>query len=184
MKSLPTKLLSILALSTAAVLTCYAITTTPPKKSSIARLTVLSVIGNPIGRKDNYTINSTEAMSVKLHCVFINTGKKPADLNIWTTPSDTTPKATIHLAAAGNHKPYQVSKRFTLTLKSHWWCRIYTPHGQANKWTYCSYFSISDATITEYNPFATWNKTIRSRNTSYHCRIKNPRGKVSFFYFK
>ncbi len=186
MKNLTLKILCSTALALTVVLTCYAINNTPaptPAKPTTTKPTV-SIVGNPVGGEDSYTVNSATETSVNLQCVFINTGDKPADLQIWTVPKGVKPEDSIHLKAASNHKPFQVAKTFHLNLKPHWWCRIYIPRNQIEKWDYCSYFSISDATISKHNPFATWDKTTHSKDTSYHCRIKKPSGKMGFFYFK
>jgi len=183
MKNKALKALSALILASITAVTCYAATPSKPAKSATTK-PMLSIVGNPLGRKDNYTINSKKETNVNVECLFINTGKKPAELDIWTTPNTMDPNASVHLKSGSNSVPFQLIKRFHLNLKKQWWCRIYTPHKKIEKWNYCSYFSISDATITRHNPFSTWNKTIRSKDSSYHCRIKKPNHNVSFFYFK
>ena len=152
--------------------------------TSFATKPEVSINGNPIGNRDNYTINSTQEKNVSIECAFVNSGSKPAVIEIWSKPSDTKPIESIQLMSASKAKPFQVIKQFHFTLKNKWWCRIYTPHKDVKKWRYCAYFSISDGEIVEYNPFATWDKTIKSKDASYHCRIKKPDGNTSFFYFK
>lgn len=142
------------------------------------------IVGNPINRQDDYTINSESPQWINLHCIFTNSGDQPADLQIWIAPNEMKPIKSIHLKPASKATAFQVSEQFQLQLKKHWWCRIYTPKKQQHKWDYCSYFSIADATLVEYKPFGNFDKTIHSKTTSYQCRIKKPNGKTSFFMFR
>jgi len=142
-----------------------------------------NIVGNPINRQDDYTINSDAAHWIDISCVFTNSGDQPANLQIWVTPHAAKPIKLVHLNPASKATPYQTSEQFHLQLNKHWWCRIYIPHKQQHKWDYCSFFSISDATLVEYKPFGNFDKTIYSKMTSYHCRIKKPDGKTSFFSF-
>ena len=184
MKNNTLRALSTATLAVVAIGTSYTVSTIANAKKAVTASPTVSIVGNPIGRKDSYTVNSQKEMSIKLNCTFINTGKTLANLNIWIRPDELKPKEMITLKAGTNRKPFKLVKEISLNLRPHWWCRIYTPHGQIEKWGFCAYFSVSDVTITEYNPFATWNKTIQSKDTSYQCRIDRPSGKVGFFYFK
>lgn len=135
-----------------------------------------SVSGNPIGQQNHYTINSKKAQNVKIICEFINNGKTPARLNVWTAPSN-QPKPTKVISLAAGKK---IQTQFKLALKDDWWCSIYLSKKARNA-KYCHYFSISDATISDYRPFATWNATTRATETQYNCSVKN--AGVMFFYF-
>ncbi len=145
---------------------------------------ITSVNSNPMGRRDVYTINSNIERKITVRCVFVNSGSKPAALNVWLTPKSLKPDATVLLEAGSKVKPFQLKEKYSFELKPKWWCRIYTPHNQKDAWKNCAYFSVSDATVVEDNPFATWPKTSHSTDTSYHCQIVKPRGRLSFFYFK
>jgi len=148
-----------------------------------ANTTTHRIQGNPIGRRDDYTINSSKAIKLHLSCVFSNTGAQLANLDIWTSPTQTTPIEAIHLKDGSKNKPYNVKKNFTFELNKKWWCQIYS-RAPKKKWPYCAYFSVSDATIAETYPFATWDKTIHSKYTRYDCVIKSAHKDVSIFYFK
>jgi len=139
--------------------------------------------GNPISRRDDYTLNSVQARQATIQCVFTHRGAKKADLNIWTAPTQTKPFTTLHLNTASISKPYTIKRKFSLPLNNEWWCRIYIPRPK-RRWKYCAYFSISDATIAETNPFSTWNKTIHSKDTHYTCKILKASKGLSFYYFK
>ncbi len=156
----------------------------PTQKSTKPFKPEQSVFGNPLGSRNSYTINSTQKTDVNVQCVFINTADKIANLAIWTDPTSDQPEQTVHLEKGSKTKPFQALKNFHFKLAKTWWCRIYTPHQQVQKWNYCSYFSVSDANIVEYNPFSTWARAVKDKETSYHCRIKKPTKDVSFFYFK
>lgn len=168
----------------AAILSFLTLSTLLVVSPSFASTTITqSIHGNPIGRRDDYTINSNQTKTVAIMCVFTNTGKEKAELNIWTAPTQMKPRAKIHFDKGNKNTPDIIKKMFPLKLASHWWCRIYIPQ-PSTQWQRCAYFSISDATITENNPFATWNKTIHSKHTRYDCHIRPPDNDVSFFYFK
>lgn len=136
-----------------------------------------SISGNPIGQQNNYTINSSKPETVNVTCEFNNTGKTPARLNIWTAPTNQPKPAKVISLAAGK----KIQTQFKLALKDDWWCSIYLPKEARNQ-KYCHYFSISDATVSHYRPFATWNTTTQSKDTQYNCSIKKKNAK--FFYFE
>jgi hypothetical protein len=138
--------------------------------------------GNPIGRQDDYTINSKDTGKVKIQCHFTNSGKTTAVLHIWGSPNQQKSKSTISLSRGSKEHPSSVDYSEVLTLKPRWWCKIYTPKGKESS-KYCAYFSVSDATLSYYKPFATWNKTTHSEDTQYSCRIVGG-VKASFFHFK
>lgn len=147
--------------------------------------------GNPIGKRDNFTVNSQSQGSANVQCTFTNTGNVPAELKIWTAPKGKNPTASIRLDAAKNKQPVTIKKEFKLDLVRKWWCRIFTPHKDRKfkdkkNWPYCAYFSISDATIsTVKGPFATWDSTTRSKDTHYQCVIVDKKAKpIRFFFFK
>ncbi len=147
-----------------------------------------SISGNPIARQDNYTINSQRRTNATVTCVFTNNSDKPATINIWTSPSQTHPVRVVRLkpAPAQDNKPFTSTQTLHLDLNPVWWCSIYPKHDKRD-WKYCHYLSISDATISEYHAFGTWNKTIRSKKTRYDCKITRVRPKTAtpkFFYFK
>jgi len=144
----------------------------------------LSVSGNPIGQRDNYTINSDDKKKVELSCTFENSGNTPADLFVWTNPTSNRPLQLIHLSPGTRKKPYQIKENYTFKLQKAWWCRIYTPHKNTPRWQYCAYLSVSDATIREINPFTTWDRSSRSRYTHYSCQLTKSDEKTSFFYFR
>ena len=89
--------------------------------------------GNPIGRRDDYTLNSTNEKQARVQCVFTNRGRKEADLNIWTSPTQTKPSTTVHLKSATPKKPYRIKQTFRLPLNDQWWCRIYVPRPKQRK---------------------------------------------------
>ncbi len=134
------------------------------------------ISGNPIEQQNTYTVNSNAAIDVKISCEFNNHGKVPAVLNIWTSPTQqqaaqqilVNPKQSNHLD-------------LSLKLNNDWWCSIYLPEDQRDQ-NYCSYFAISDATLSHYRPFATWNSTTRAKDSRYHCSLDNTN--AAFFYFK
>lgn len=142
-----------------------------------------TISGNPLHGQDNYTINSQRLQKVTIRCDFTNVGAQPAQLNVWTSPEQATPTKTIQLKPAQDKKPMVVSTVFQLLLKPLWWCQIYLTKEYHN-WKFCNYFSISDVVITEYRPFATWDKTVQSKDASYSCTIVKPTSGAQFFYFK
>ena len=145
---------------------------------------IANIQGNPVGKKNNYTLNSDKMSEQSVECIFINSGDKPAKLNIWTDPKAEQPNQDIHLSAGNAAKPFQLMKHLLLTLKSHWWCHTALPTQTNNQWPFCSYLSISDQEVTDKNPFRPWDKTIHSKSISYNCRLKKPHKKLSFFYYK
>lgn len=144
-----------------------------------------SISGNPIKRQENYTINSTQRVTLAVLCIFENRGAQPAELNVWTSPHQTHPIRVIRLAPGTQSDPSRDHQTFYLNLNNLWWCQIYPPATKEN-WKFCHYFSISDATISQYYPFNTWNKTIHSKKTFYSCKIERvrPDAPVRFYYFK
>jgi len=142
-----------------------------------------TVGGNPINSQDNYTINSERIRKVTVACQFSNSGKVPAQINIWTAPEQSLPTKTVLLKPGQTGHPYQFTEYFEFILKPMWWCHIYLTADTRN-WKFCNYFSISDAVIKEYRPFATWNKTSQSKETYYTCKITKPTEGAAFFYFK
>lgn len=149
---------------------------------ALTRQQSTSIHGNPIQRQDNYTINSRKPIAIVMKCSFINTGNQAAKLNIWDSPKGKKPYLSINLKPASG-RPTVIKHIFRFELRKHWWCNIYPPHKQQH-WTYCHYFSISDATLSSYHGFHTWNKTTHSKDTQYICKITKPKQGAHFFGVK
>ncbi|MCH9770716.1 MAG: hypothetical protein K0U12_07550 [Gammaproteobacteria bacterium] len=148
-----------------------------------ASFPIHSVVGNPLGARDNYTLNSKKSQDVSVLCRFINTGDTEADLKVWINPTAQEPETSIHLAAGKTAKPSIVSKKFTIKTGTHWWCLINLPDKEKMKLHDCGYLSISDAAIVTHNPFAVWKQVERPKRTSYQCSIQKPNKDLSFFPF-
>lgn len=158
--------------------------TTPAPTPIKAQKPQANIQGNPVGKKDNYTVNSTKNDEKTVDCVFINTSAKPQGLSVWTDVKELKPTATFQLKPGSKAKPFQVMHGFRLKLEEHWWCRIADFTNGDKKWKFCSYFSISDPSALENNPFKASIEIINSKEVSYNCRIKNPGMTTSFLYLK
>ena len=143
-----------------------------------------NIQGNPVGRKDNFTVSSTLDTEKTIECVFINTNASSQAISVWTDVKELKPTAVFQLKPGSKAVPFQVMHGFQLKLQEHWWCRITDFANENKQWKYCSYFSISDPSIHENNPFKAYDTTIQSKDVSYNCRIKNPKKTTSFFYLK
>lgn len=147
----------------------------------------VSIEGNPVGRSDDYTLNTTRPTSLTVQCTFSNMGNVPAQLNIWTNPKQhRKPDSRVSLKPGSPNKPSTLKRNYALKTKNPWWCRLYTPEDpQANDWRYCSYFSISDALIRDHVPFGSnWSKQTRDPQTRYTCTLKPPFPQAAFFSFE
>ncbi|MCH9643932.1 MAG: hypothetical protein K0U29_04500 [Gammaproteobacteria bacterium] len=145
---------------------------------------IANIQGNPIGKKDNYTLNSNKAGEQTVECVFINSGDKSIRLKIRTNPTAKAQSKKIRLSKGSTTQPFQLMQRFHLQLAKHRWCHRALPAKTQSTWDYCAYFSVSDAKVSQKNPFTKWSNAIHSNTTSYNCRLKKPGNNISFFYFK
>jgi len=83
------------------------------------------IAGNPINRRDDYTINSNTTKQVTIQCSFTNNGTKKAALNIWTSPTQTKPKFTIHLKSASGNKPSILKKTIRNRATNRYRCNLF-----------------------------------------------------------
>ena len=152
-----------------------------PSNALKAQKPQVNIQGNPVGKKDNFTINSTKQSEKTIDCVFINTGSIPQSISVWTDVKTFEPTATFQLNPGSKTAPFQALHGFRLKLQEHWWCRVTDLTDKNKMWKYCGYFSIGDSSIKESNPFKAYDESIKLNDISYNCRIKTP-GKETGFY--
>jgi hypothetical protein len=153
--------------------------------SVLASANQQSIHGNPIGGRDDYTINTSKAGSVTVQCQFTNSGKVPAKIDIWLDPaSRKKPADSITVKPGSKSKPTIVKTKYRLSTSDAWWCGINTPDNAKKDWKYCSYFSVSDAMIHDHVPFGSnWSKQTRDKHSAYQCQLKNASTPAQFFTY-
>lgn len=140
------------------------------------------IIGHPMDKKDNYTINSNTSATTEVECVFINSSSEKARLSVWTSPQLMKPNFDIILSAGKQAKPVQLIRKFQLNLQPYWWCRVFSSSNQYEKRPFCSYFSIADSDQDNLNPFEGQYTSIHNKSVSYYCRILIPSPAIGFYH--
>ncbi len=140
-----------------------------------------SIIGYPLGRHQDYTINGPNHQLVKIRCDFTNQSPQSHQLELWTEPNAHQPYLYITLKPGTKPHPFKSQILLRLRLFHHWWCGIYLKSTINSKPHYCAYFSIGDKKASPFQPFALHIPSRQSKNVSFSCHINSSPVVARFF---